>query len=298
MKNLKFLSVLVFSILFLASCEKPENEENKPEEPTPEVTTEPRIDLIRKVIRYNTTGGIEDSVLFKYDSQNRVSKVEFGPLTNGRFKNKIDFSYYFSTQRNSNVIIEQDSALNAYGQYYSNSSATYSVNSDFKNAKGINALSPLTFAITYDSDGFIKSVTQGGMKQGSWYMDAFFKSKNNNLASSNTDSDPMGRDSTHFEYYPELYNHDLYFNFTNFGIGTFWNGTLTDLFNFRHSFLGKRNTNLIKEQTTVSYTGDSIENKYEYEFNSSGLVSKIKTATVSSTNGSTPMATRYEIYYY
>src|SRR5688572_2571064 len=243
MKNLKFLSVLVFSILFLASCEKPENEENKPEEPTPEVTTEPRIDLIRKVIRYNTTGGIEDSVLFKYDSQNRVTKIEYGPYVNGQFRNKV--IYQDSIDQYGKRLVERSYELDNSGNYKQLFFMVYSNNTSNKIGSAYRYLNSSTYpnsrySLTYDSLGLIKDVRQLIYKQGDWFFDISFKYANSNLVEAVSGGDPFGYYITEFEYFSQPYNFNIYTGIYEEGQKFAWNANLIDQFDFRNCILGRK----------------------------------------------------------
>jgi hypothetical protein len=300
MKKNRSLSLVACTLLLLGSCSKKESEQTQPEAAANSSVSVPATqvnDLIRKVVRYNSSGGIEDSILFKYDSQNRITKIEYGTFTNGGYKNKTDFAY-ISSATGSNIILEKDSTLAATGKYYLNSSATFYVNSDYNKASSVAIQSPVSYGVAYDSFGFVKSVRQSGQKQTDSYLHVTFQSQNNNLTESVTDSDLMGNDRTNYEYFQEPYLHNLYFNAYEGGMRLFWNYQLTDVFSLRHSFLGKRNANLVKKQTTNLGLSNSTEISYQYEFNSLGLVSKIKTASVSANGATTPMKTKYEIFYY
>lgn len=299
MKKLKFLSVLVCSMLVLVSCEKPETDENQPQEPAPTGTAEPRIDLIRKVIRYNAAGSFEDSVRFKYDSQNRISQIEFGPVTNGKYYGQI--RYVFSkNQAGRGVILEKNLILNSSGNYDSISYVSYTLNADYENATYIQVGNNPSFQagrffhVYYDSLEYITDVVQTQIKkQMDYYLDYKFKTEGGNITEARADSYPGAGGDCNYEYYPQPYNHDLFISVLGKPHLYFWGIDLENVFDIRHKFLGKRNQNLVRK----AVRGTTVES-FEYEFNSLGLVSKIKTATVSSTNGSTPMATRYELFYY
>ncbi|MBK0401973.1 hypothetical protein I5M27_03190 [Adhaeribacter sp. BT258] len=297
MKIVKPVWCVVFSMVIFAACSKNESEENKPAEPKPEAIIEPGPDQIRKVIRYNDTGVVQDSIFFRYDTKNRIAKIEYGDFVNGRFKFKVDF-VYTTNASGANILMEQDSTLATTGKYYLTASATYYVNAAYQKATRVAIQSPLSYGITYDSNGFVNSVRQSGQKQNDAYQDVTFQSQNNNLTEFVSESDLAGNYRINYEYYPEPYPHNLNFNLNETGMRLFWNAQLSDVFSFRHSLLGKRNMNLVKKQTTSYGQADSTEISYQYEFNSLGLVSKIQSATISSKNGTKPMAARYEIFYY
>ena len=300
MKNLKFLSLLVFAFVFFTSCDKKESEENKPEESKPVATAEPRIDLIRKVIRYDASGGIEDSVIFQYDSQNRVSQIEYGSVVNGNFQNKV--VYVDSLNQFSKKRVEKNYKLETNGQYKLLFTMFYNLNSASKivsiSRMNGNNLTDKQYNVNYDSLDYAKSITEIPVKSGSWFSDINFTTVSSNRISARTHCDPCGHDLVTYEYYSSPYNHNLFTGIYEEGFYLFWNTTLINQLDFRNSLFGKRSSNLVKRQIKdIAQTG-TTEINYEYEFNSLGLVSKIKTATVSSINGSTPMATKYEIFYY
>lgn len=297
-----------FFIVLLASCEKKESEENKPEEPAQTSNPESRSDLVRKVIRYNASGAVEDSVLFQYDPQNRISKIEYGTFTNGYAAKQTNYAYSVDPAGNQTTT-ESHSLLNNTGQYQPEAEVVY------RQVLNLPTISkyPVTFIkaafgnhasyyeVSCDSMGLVSAINQTNIKkQMDYYLDYFYTSSNGNIKSVRPDSYPGAGQVCTFEYYGQPYEHDLFV--TGFGgkQTLFWPEGLENVFDNRHRFLGKRNRNLPKKmrEATFSINAPFVDTFFEYEFNSLGMVSKIKSGTASATNGALPMTTRYELFYY
>ena len=301
MKNLKYLSVLVLSFVFLASCEKQESEENKPQE----LSAQSKTDLIKKVYRYGYDGStIEDSILFTYDSQNRLSEIKYRPVKNGLFSGKKNYSYSFDQASNSNVVLEQDSILNidAPGKYMLWYAVKYFLNGNYQQATRIEIpKSNLAYSVTYDSLGFLKTVHEIPKQFNNLNFNFIWQNNNLHQAFISRENPNSTGTFTH-EYYPESYKHDLNFEiYDGYGHGGLWNWDLNNLHHNKYVFLGKKNTQLLKKQTYTSDLGTDVVD-YQYEFNAKGLVSKIRSEKVTTSNNGpragSPMATRYEIFYY